>query len=104
MVNMRKAFILSLLWAGAGWSQVNLDANSIVVTASRVVVLAPTDATFMIAVGADITVPVSQVLAAVDFGLTMNDVVGISSYPMYPPYGTSVGPSRVTYTLRLTVP
>jgi Protein of unknown function (DUF541) len=100
---MQKALFLSILWAGAGWAQSNLDANSIVVTVSRTTVLAPTDATFLINVSADITVPIDQVLAAVDFGLTMSDIVSIGAYPMYPPYGGGVSPSQVNYGLRLNV-
>ena len=99
---MRKVILLSIFWACAGWSQSNLDANSIVVTVSRTLVLVPTDATFLINVGADISVPIDQVLAAVDFGLTTSDIVSINSYGMYPPYVPSA-PSRVTYVLRLTV-
>ena len=100
---MRKAFLLTLVWAGVASAQANLDANSILVTANKTVVLEPTDATFTITVSADITVPMSQVLAAVDFGLTINDLIGINSYPMYGPYGAT-GPTRVNYTLRLTTP
>jgi hypothetical protein len=100
---MRKAILLSIVWAYAGWAQSNLDANSIIVTVSRTLVLVPTDATFLINVGADISVPINQVLAAVDFGLTTSDIVSINSYGMYPPYVTATAPSRVTYVLRLNV-
>ena len=100
---MRQAFLLLMLGASAVWAQPTLDANSIVVTVSRTTVLVPTDATFIINVGADFTVPVEQVLAAVDFGLTVSDIVSINSYAVYPPYIAS-SPTRVTYALRLTVP
>jgi hypothetical protein len=56
----------------------------------------------MINVGADVTVPIDQVLAAVDFGLTTNDLMNISSYPIGPVYGPP-DPSRITYTFRLSV-
>jgi hypothetical protein len=100
---MRKIIFLSILWAGVSWAQSNLDANSIVVSVSRTTVLVPTDATFLINVSADFTVPIDQVLAAVDFGLTVSDIVSIGTYGMYPPYVTST-PTRVNYGLRLTVP
>jgi hypothetical protein len=98
-----RIFIIPFLLAGAAWSQVSLDANSILVNAVRTVALPPTDVSFMINVTVDFTVPVEQVLSAVDFGLTINDVVGISSYPGYTPYGPASG-TRVTYTFRLGVP
>ena len=50
---------------------------------------------------ADSSVPIEQVLAIVDFGLTASDIVGVNSYPMPPMYPSS--PTRVTYMFRLTV-
>ena len=100
---MRRLFILSVVLSGAAWAQqLNLDANSIVVTAARTVVLVPTDVTFMINVSADVAIPIDQVLAAVDFGLTTNDLTNIGSYPIGPVYGPP-DPSRITYTFRLAV-
>jgi hypothetical protein len=102
---MRKLLAIALLTAGAAWPQQSVDANSIIVAASRTVVLTPTDITFMITVTADMTVPLAQILSAVDFGLTTNDLVGISSFPGYvPPYGSPTGASRISYTFRLSVP
>jgi uncharacterized protein YggE len=102
---MQRLIFATVLFAGLAHAQypANLDANSIVVTATKAVVLVPTDITFMVNVSADLTVTLDQVLAAVDFGLTAQDLTGISSYPTgpYPP----VAPySRITYLFRLTVP
>jgi hypothetical protein len=71
-------------------------------THTKTVVLAPTDVTFMINVAADVSVPIEQVLAAVDFGLTVADIMGVNSYPM-PPFYSAPSPTRTTYTFRLTV-
>jgi len=97
--------MIPFLLAGAAWSQqVSLDANSILVTATKTVALAPTDVSFLINVTVDFSVPVDQVLAMVDFGLTINDVVSIGSYPgSYGPCGPIAG-TRMTYGFRLGVP
>jgi hypothetical protein len=100
---MRKLWLLSLVLSGVAWpQQVSLDANSIVVTASRTLVLAPTDVSFNLNVNADVTTPMDQILATVDFGLTTDNLVSISTYPVGPVYGPP-DPSRITYTFRLTV-
>jgi hypothetical protein len=100
---MRRLILLSVLLAGAALAQTVPDANSIVVTATKTVVLPPTDVTFMLNLTADLTVSIDQVLAAVDFGLTLNDIVSINSYMMPPIYGAP-SPARVTYVFRLSVP
>ena len=77
-----RILMIPFLLAGAAWSQqVSLDANSILVTATKTVALAPTDVSFLVNVTVDFSVPVEQVLATVDFGLTINDVVSIGSFP-----------------------
>lgn len=100
-----RILMIPFLLAGAAWSQqVSLDANSILVTATKTVALAPTDVSFLVNVTVDFSVPVEQVLATVDFGLTINDVVSIGSFPgSYGPYGPIAG-TRVTYGFRLGVP
>jgi len=88
---MRKLWLLSLVLSGVAWpQQVSLDANSIVVTASRTLVLAPTDVSFNLSVNADVTTPTDQILATVDFGLTTDNLVSISSYPV----GSMARPTR----------
>jgi hypothetical protein len=100
---MRNFVLLSILVTGAASAQGFPDANSIVVTATKTVVLVPTDVTFMLNLSADISTPMDQVLAAVDFGLTTADIVSINSYPV-PPIYTAPTPNRVTYVFRLSVP
>lgn len=101
---MRRLFVCSILLAGCvAAQQPAIDANSIVVTANRSVVLAPTEATFMINVSAEIGISLEQVLAAVDLGLTAQDLVSINSYPIGP-YPPRPDFSRITYVFRLTVP
>ena len=100
---MRKAIFAAVLLAGPALAQPALDANSIVVTAARSLVLVPTDATFMVNVSADLGVTLDQILAAVDLGLTAQDLTGINSYPIgpYPPVSSV---SRINYLFRLSVP
>jgi hypothetical protein len=100
---MRPLIFAALLIAGPALAQPTLEANSIVVTASKSLVLVPTDASFMVTVSADLTVTLDQVLAAIDLGLTAQDLTGINSYPVgpYPPVPTV---SRINYVFRLTVP
>jgi len=98
---MTRALLLPILLVGVASAQQVPDANSIVVTAVKTVVLAPTEVTFMINLSADLSVPIEQVLSIVDFGLTASDIIGVSSYPMPPIYPSS--PTRVTYTFRLSV-
>jgi len=99
---MTRILCTAVLLAGAAAAQqISLDANSIVVSATKNVVLVPTDVTFTLNVSADYSVTLEQVLAAVDFGLTAESLVGVNSYPVAPyPYNTS----RIAYMLRLTVP
>jgi len=104
---MRDLILSALLLACAAYAQqLNLDANSIVVTTTKSAVLTPTEVTFMITANVDLTLPLSQVLAAVDFGLTADNLVGVNSYPMppYPPYGGVPTTSRINYTFRLSAP
>lgn len=100
---MSKLIFLAVVLAGSALAQQTLDADSIVVTAVKSVVLAPTDVTFMLNVSADLSLTLDQVLAAVDMGLTAQDLAGINSYPVgpYPPVPSF---SRVNYLFRLSVP
>jgi uncharacterized protein YggE len=97
--------LTAVLFSGLASAQypTTLDANSIVVTASKTVVLVPTEVTFMLNVSADMSLTLDQVLAAIDFGLTAQDLMGISTYPIgpYPPVPSY---NRITYMFRLTVP
>lgn len=101
--NVRKLVFAAVLFAGPALAQPTLDANSIVVTAAKNVVLVPTDANFMLNVSADWSVTLEQVLAAIDLGLTAQDLTGINSYPIgpYPPVQNA---SRINYVFRLSVP
>ena len=65
--------------------QVHLDAESIVVSASRPVIVIPTQATFNITVSGDPTTTLPQVLGALDLGLTPNDLISINSSTQFPP-------------------
>jgi uncharacterized protein DUF541 len=100
---MRKLIFMAVLLAGSALAQQPLDANSIVVTAAKGMVLIPTDVTFMLNVSADLGLTLDQVLAAIDLGVTAQDLVGINSYPTgpYPPVPSS---SRINYVFRLSVP
>jgi hypothetical protein len=100
---MIKLFSTAILLAGTAIAQISLDANSIVVTAVKNVILAPTDVTFMVNVSAEFGVALEQVLTAVDLGLTAQDLTGINSYPIgpYPPVPNA---SRINYVFRLSVP
>ena len=100
---MRNLIFATLLLAGPALAQPALDANSITVTAARSMVLLPTDVTFMLTVSADIGVTLDQILAAIDSGLTAQDLVGINSYPIGP-YPPLPGISRINYSFRLSVP
>lgn len=102
---MRKLLFAAVLFSGLASAQypTALDANSIVVTASKTVVLVPTEVTFMLNVSADMTLTLDQVLAAIDFGLTAQDLTGISTYPIGP-YPPAPAYSRLTYMFRLSVP
>jgi len=97
------AGFLLLLAGAAHGQQLSPEANSIVVTAARTVVLTPTDVSFLINLNVDFSVTLDQVLSIVDFGLTTNDIVSISSYAVPAPYAPSSAP-RITYTFRLSVP
>ena len=101
---MLRLMIATALFAGLLPAQQALDANSIVVTANKSVVLVPTDATFSLNVSADLGFTLDQVLAALDLGLTAQDLIGISSYPIgpLPPVGNNF--SRINYLFRLSVP
>src|SRR2546428_4502759 len=100
---MRKLMLAAVLLAGSALAQPALDPNSVVVTAARSLVLVPTDVTFTLNVSADLGVTLDQVLAAVDLGLTAQDLAGINSYPggPYPPVPSI---SRINYVFRLSVP
>src|SRR5438105_5252158 len=100
---MRNLIFATLLFAGPALAQPALDANSIVVTASKSMVLVPTDVTFMLTVSADIGVTLDQILTAIDSGLTAQDLVGINSYPIGP-YPSAPSISRINYMFRLGVP
>ncbi len=98
---MRKLVLLMTALAGAASAQYTVDANAIVVMASNTVVLTPTEASFMLNVSADMTITLEQVLTALDFGLTAQDLTGIGSYPIGP-YPTNY--NRLNYSFRLSVP
>lgn len=101
---MRSVILAAFLLSGSVRGQQALDPNSIVVTASRSVVLVPTETYFVLTVSADYTVTLDQILAALDMGLTAQDLVSISSYPIgpYPAVPSSI--SRINYAFRLGVP
>src|SRR5260370_1450953 len=100
---MRKLIFMAVLVAGSALAQQPLDANSIVVTAAKSMVLIPTDVTFMLTVSADLGLTLDQVLAAIDLGLTAQDLAGINSYPIGP-YQPVPSSSRINYVFRLSVP
>jgi uncharacterized protein YggE len=100
---MKRLFFTAILFSGAALAQTSLDANSIVVTAVKNVILPPTDVTFMVNVSAEFGTTLEQVLAAVDLGLTAQDLTGINSYPIgpYPPVPNA---NRINFVFRLSVP
>ena len=100
---MGKLLVAMVVLAGPVLAQQALDANSIVVTATKSVVLVPTEVTFMLNVSAEFGTTLDQVLAAVDLGLTGQDLTGINCYP-YGPYPPVSSGSRINFAFRLSVP
>lgn len=103
-MGMRTIPLAIILLAGPALAQQQLDANSIVVTSYKYVVLIPSEVTFMVTVSADVGSTLDQVLTAVDLGLTAQDLTGIYSYPAGVPYAAAPNASRANYTFRLAVP
>ncbi len=101
---MLRLVIATALFAGLAPAQQALEANSIVVTANKTVVLIPTDATFSLNVSADLGFTLDQVLAALDLGLTPQDLIAINSYPIGPPPPVGNNFSRINYVFRLSMP
>jgi hypothetical protein len=105
---MRISLFIPAFFIGSAWAQipVELDAHSIVVSASNTVVLPPTQISFFVSANADPTTTLSQILTAIGFNLTANDLTGVSSAapPGPPPTNNPPALTRVQYTFRLSVP
>ena len=99
---MRKLMFSLVLIAGATMAQPSPDANSIVVTAFKTVVLAPTDATFSLFVSVDVAVTLDQVVSAVDLSLTAQDIIGIYWNPFGPDPSVPARP-RISYVFQQSV-